>query len=435
MAAIPSSEARLGAPPLLETCKKLAIKIITRTKYARSLDRSRNPSKNSSSNRSKLEIDDFGSLPFRLAKPLLAKVQTAEQLYRIEQNSPLYIGETKCFWIDLIKRDVADASSDSIPEPKNPASWYKVYKKLVRESDKRVDDDAQILQAALKGLEEKKMERTSIVVDPRTVPKLPRMHGMRVDKTGLRRVPEKPSDLRFTSGSKTKMVTGKDVLERARQEARERSNLIGKNAVLARPSHMLGSGASRVRQAPPGLTEAHRRPQDRQSPAAPGPKVIAPRRPMGNAAAAATAVKRDPTTPHKYTPEEREARLKAIKSGKSLSPSSTTTASTTAMKPTTTRPPRRLESSPAPHAPSSTSSSPPSKRKRDLAPEQESIDDLFDDTPVAKKAKASSPAPHPPSRSGTSTPVQGTTADGRPIVRVKKPPVDIFMRRPHHRVR
>ncbi|MCJ1328544.1 hypothetical protein MMC10_005221 [Thelotrema lepadinum] len=351
-------------------------------------------------------IDDLGSLPFRLAKPLLFKVQTAAQLHRIEQNSPHFIGETGELWLDLIKRDVPNWQSKH-HEPRNPESWHKVYKKLVRESDQEIAEDALILQASLKGLEAKRNERTSKVVDSRTVPKLPRVHGMRVDPAVFKRkAPEKLSDLRFTSGSKTKMVTGKDVILRARREARERSNFTGQHAVLARPTHMLQNKATRVRDAPLGLVEAHQRSSG--SPATDSRsgtpiRVIAPRKPSN---LAKSTDPNDPNVPHKYTREEREARLKAIATGKPIpKPPTSTSASTN---------PQTL--------PLSSSSSPKRKRDNDSPP----MDDIFGETDTARK---NNPPVKRQKSSSPPIPKPSAAPNSRPRAMVRKAPVDIFMRR------
>ena len=357
----------------------------------------------------------------------------------MEQNSPHFIGETRELWLELIKRDVPNWQSKP-HEPRNPASWHKVYKKLVKESDKEIDEDALILQATLQGLEQKRNERTSKVVDSRTVPKLPRVHGMRTDPAVFRRkVPEKPSDLRFTSGSKTKMVTGKDVILRARREARERSNFTGHHAVLARPTHTLQNKASRIRDAPIGLVEARQRSSG--SPATDSRsgtpiRVIAPRKMSMNPCDPIS-----PANPHKYTREEREARLKAIANGKPIArpPSSSAHA-----------PPKAtLKSVPS-------SSSMPQKRKHiDDAPSasKNSMETLFDNTPTAeddlfgeadpapkivtnkkKEVPQSAVSPPPAKRPKSSSPPLpkpsgGGIIDNRPRAVVRRAPVDIFMRK------
>ncbi|KAI4149868.1 MAG: hypothetical protein LQ340_004394 [Diploschistes diacapsis] len=415
----------MPAPSLLDLCKRQAGRMIN-------------------------HIDDFGSMPYRLAKPLLIKVHTAEQLHRIEQNSPHFIGDTHELWLDLIKRDVPNWRSKP-HEPSNPASWHKVYRKLVRESDREVDEDAQILQASLKTIEEERLKRTSKVVDSRTVPKLPRMHGMRVEGVKHARfVHEKPSDLRFTSGSKTKMVTGRDVLERARREARERSHFTGKNAVLARPSHRLGERATTVRHAPQGLVESHHRPENPAGSVPDGFKVIAPRK--RSTAAAGPMRAADPNVPHKFTAEEREARLRAIASGKPL-PASASSSST----------------------PKPSLANLPAAQKRKRQGPSASVNDLFDDTDTldpnpdtaadalfddaARAAGFSGPSTTTPpqakrrrSNSNSSPHNTGVTgggggsgsghaggspapADRRPRAAVAKAAVDIFMRKPRRAVR
>ena len=121
------------------------------------------------------------------------------------------------------------------------------------------------------------------------------------------------SVLSFGSGSKTKMLTGKGVLDRARREAKELSVFSGRKSLLATPTHKLHTQASIVRQAPQGLLDEHRRPRP---PTYEDAKPIAIRAPRKPSIAGTTSV------PTGQTTEEKERRLKALTKIQSAQPSS-----------------------------------------------------------------------------------------------------------------
>jgi len=162
------------------------------------------------------------------------------------------------------------------------------------------------------GIKNERAKHTSKVVDPRLVrlPKLPRMGGMRVEggrPKATTAAHGNPSLLTFTSGSKTKTLTGKGVLDKARREARELSLFTAKKSVLATPTHKLNDKATHIRSAPQGLVEEHRRPVVPLAKDSTPKKttVIAPRR--------RNAAEQSSSSPSRsMTLEERERRFKAL---------------------------------------------------------------------------------------------------------------------------
>ncbi|CAF9903046.1 MAG: hypothetical protein GOMPHAMPRED_000074 [Gomphillus americanus] len=288
-------------------------------------------------------IDDLGDMPFRIAEPLLKKVQTAAQLHRIEQNCPQFVGATRNIWIVLFKRDLPQWDGT---EPKNPKSWYKLYQNLVMAETKATEEDALILKATMDKLAAEKGDRqihTTNLLHRSKVRGVKTKLGQSIDQ----------STLRFNGGSRTKMATGKDVLARARREARERSQALNNHSILARPTHTLNQRATSVRQAPTGLVQRHQ--QEQTSPAL----NLSP------------SAKLENNAPRKMTPSEREARLRAINTEVKYTqqtqtlPKLNNSAYPVARTATNTgliRPPRARESA---------------KRKHD---DMDDMDDLFGDT-------------------------------------------------------
>ena len=225
------------------------------------------------------------------------------------------------------------------------------------------------------GLKNERAKHTSKVVDPKTVPRLPRMGGMRVEGGRTRTTHTSignPAVLSFTSGSKTKTLTGKGVLEKARREARELSLFSARKSLLATPTHKLTGKASQVRTAPQGLLDDHKRPAMPMyaDPNARPTTIVAPRR-----RSTVDNVK-PPVGP---SVQDREARLKSI-----TSPSTTSTSSLT-----------------VPRTQNTSAIFPPPRSS-----------DSTDPSPVYK-----APRPKPPSQDGKGSRPPGKT----------KPPVDPFM--------
>ena len=160
----------------------------------------------------------------------------------------------------------------------------------------------------MEGIKNEKAKHTSKVVDPRTVPKLPRMGGMRVEGGRSKASSSSSanlSTLRFTSGSKTRVLTGSGVMAKVRREGKEMSLFSSKNSHLTTPTHQLSNKATQIRKVPQGLVEDHRRPAAPLSidPSSKSITIFAPRR--RNTA-------NEVASPNGLTFEEREMRLRAL---------------------------------------------------------------------------------------------------------------------------
>ncbi|MCJ1383281.1 hypothetical protein MMC17_006394 [Xylographa soralifera] len=252
-------------------------------------------------------ITDVGDIPYDLVRPILLKLENPEQLHVLEEASPQLYGADEEIWRSFIARDIPKWESKP-HEPKNPKNWYKVYRKLRLESQNEVDADAELLKAKMEGIKNEKAKHTSKIVDPRTVPKLPRMGGMRVEGGRSKSGPSSSnnlSSLRFTSGSKTKVLTGSGVIAKVRREGKEMSLFSSKNSHLTTPTHKLSDKATQIRQVPQGLVEDHRRPVA-PLPTKPSSKpttIFAPRRRNTGG---------EISSPLGLTFEEREKRLRAL---------------------------------------------------------------------------------------------------------------------------
>ncbi|KAI4093382.1 MAG: hypothetical protein LQ344_002970 [Seirophora lacunosa] len=199
-------------------------------------------------------LTDIGDIPYAIIRPVLLKIENPKQLQLLEEASPQLYGADEEIWISLIKRDIPNAES-KLTYPKNPKTWWKTYGKLRTEYDAEVEDDAVMLRNAFAGIKSAKDKRQVQVMEG--TPKIPKLDGMQFAHAAeYNRVKKPVKDvrptsqvLRFTNGSKTKVLTGKGVMDKARREAQDMSRFRSQH-VLATPTHKLNDLASRVAQAP-----------------------------------------------------------------------------------------------------------------------------------------------------------------------------------------
>ena len=139
----------------------------------------------------------------------------------LEENSPHLRDSTAELWRDFIRRDVpayAGAGGAAIPEPANPHSWAKVYRKLQREAAREAERDAAALEAAMTGLQAAKDARTTTTFARPVAGLLPGTKRRAAADAKLR---AKTSGTRgvLQSGGRVKKVTGSAMLDKVRREA------------------------------------------------------------------------------------------------------------------------------------------------------------------------------------------------------------------------
>ncbi|KAI9843834.1 MAG: hypothetical protein M1837_006095 [Sclerophora amabilis] len=365
-------------------------------------------------------IVDIGDAPYPIVRDVLVKIRDPEQLRQIEINSPQIWGEDGEIWQNLIKCNLPQKESNS-HTPKDPRNWYKVYRvclpglhissgaltnlyqKLHKEHQAAILKDAEVLKAAMDGIKTERASHTSKLVDMKSLPQNLRKHtavGSRDRSTGNSRGGS--SILTFGSGTRTKNMTGRQVVDKARRDAREQGIFSGRRCALNTPTHQLSSKASAVKSVPKGLPDA-----DRAMP----PTMFAPKRKIP-ASKATPPSDRSTATPNGLSIEERERRLKAFTSS---SPS-------TKHAPAATK----RDSSGNPTSTATVAASSPPSPSCD-------IDSLFSEAPrtyhKVPRLKPVSPYRSPPS--GSPEPNGGSKglASSSPTPpRKAKPAVDPFMR-------
>ncbi|KAL2358376.1 RNA polymerase II transcription factor SIII subunit A-domain-containing protein [Cryomyces antarcticus] len=242
-------------------------------------------------------ITDVGDLPYHLLRPILLKIENPEQLREIETASPQICGHDAELWRAFMKRDIPNWEKKP-HEPRNPNSWGKVYRKLLREDEEEQRQSEEVLRAALNiRKEEKEKNQATIihkVIDPEKRKARP---AAKSSSTAL---------LSFGGGSRTKTNTAQGVLDRARRETQEARN--ARNSALAMPTHLLNVKASQVRQAPRGMVVGYNRPAP---PKIIGSSVSRPA-PIFISRPVVTDRDRALNAAIKSEREERERRLKAL---------------------------------------------------------------------------------------------------------------------------
>ncbi|KAI7548459.1 hypothetical protein KC331_g4391 [Hortaea werneckii] len=100
-------------------------------------------------------ITDVSDIPYDLLRPVLKKIINPSHLREIEQNSA-HIGDADAeLWRAFIARDIPNWQ-EKIIEPKNPRSWWKVHRKLVREEERAKEEQEAQLAAAMSGIKQEK---------------------------------------------------------------------------------------------------------------------------------------------------------------------------------------------------------------------------------------------------------------------------------------
>ncbi|KAL8719467.1 MAG: hypothetical protein Q9225_003538 [Loekoesia sp. 1 TL-2023] len=275
-------------------------------------------------------LTDIGDIPYNVIRPVLLKIENPKQLQLLEEASPQLYGVDGEIWIALIKRDIPDAEKRML-YPKNPKSWWKVYRKMRQVYETEAQEDAARLKAAFTGLKSEKDKRQILVKEG--IPHIPKLDGMQFAHAAeYNRIKKPVKIIRPTStvlsfgagaGSKTRVLTGKGVMDKARREAQEMSRRRSQSS-MAVPTHKLSSLATQIREAPKHMVEEYRR-----ASASP-PKLADPpiRKPAIFVPPKRQVERKDEScSSGVMTLEEKERRLRALTNPNSAAKAATTTSS------------------------------------------------------------------------------------------------------------
>ncbi|KAL1999837.1 hypothetical protein VTN02DRAFT_3896 [Thermoascus thermophilus] len=327
-------------------------------------------------------LNDIGEMPYSLARPFLLKIESPGQLRFLEQRSPHIMQDDKELWLEFIKRDIPEWERFDLPEESD--CWYDVYRDLLEQVQRRVDEDAEKMKLALEGINSERSKHGSkFIVDRRSI-RLPKerptakqryaSHDRRMG--GIPPVFVNRSDGAFLVGCR------RPELPRSQTPKKGSPFAVKRNKALAVPTHRLSNKASQIKQVPRALIEDHKTPARPQLPSRPVPagSAVAPKSPS------ASIPKTSSASDSSASLREREARLRALTSRKpGASPNALPRAVSPPSRPITNPPP----TNPAPER--AASFSPPASASHGM-PESS----LKSDGEGSRSPPAVAAAPRPP---------------------------------------
>ncbi|KAJ9623965.1 hypothetical protein H2203_005412 [Taxawa tesnikishii (nom. ined.)] len=280
------------------------------------------------------------------ASSLFLMAQRCYQLRLIEQSSPQIAGADAELWLAFVKRDIPNWEAKLI-EPKNPASWWKVYKKLMKEDNaQRMAAEEQLKAAMNRHKNDKTSHSTKIL---HTV--IPQANKVRWG--GESRGPAMGQRaLANAKDTKAKLT----ILKRQINHEQRR-----REATHAIPFQALSQKRSQVQQAPKDMINQYKKPTTPApaasrnlnrdpAPAARNPVFVSRPGPLGERDRALNAAMREEAAKR----QAMEERLRRIKSGNSAaaasaSPSTSRNATPSgSQQPQPAQPSRTSTASPAP---------------------------------------------------------------------------------------
>ncbi|KAK5168624.1 uncharacterized protein LTR77_005933 [Saxophila tyrrhenica] len=219
---------------------------------------------------------EVGDMPYDVAYPILRKLTDPNQLRRIEEASPHIADRSKDLWISFIARDIP-FWREKLLEPRNPRSWWKVYRKMVREEAHAKEEQEAQLAAAMKGEQKKKQDNqlnfvNKIISYPKGADLPPGKHH----------APQPPKPIR----PKLKNAkTGSDVINTIRKESKLASTMKGTNSRALQPvmgkmangqlTRRFFSSKSQIPRAPQSMIDQHQQAKKRPTPSPPARVVPA----------------------------------------------------------------------------------------------------------------------------------------------------------------
>ena len=372
-------------------------------------------------------LQDVGDMSYDLVKPILKKVDNPQQLRTIEIASPHIADHDAELWKAFIARDIPEWK-EKIMEPKNPQSWWKVYRKLIREEQRKKEEQEEQLKMSMIGIDKKKeVNQTQFV--QKVIPHQSRgtcfADGIPNPRFNNQGKEKKPALQNATKG--------KDILNAIRKQSSNAQR--EKGMTWTQPAKTLLPGAkSQVKQAPRAMVRDHTKPpptplaSQQDQVRRPAPKVFVPRH--------------APTTTHEKALKDalraeqarKEERLRALASGGAKA---TSTSSQTASAPcanTTAALPSRGPSSQTTSTPRTSTSAalpwPAPSSHPGSAPRANTTATLPSPAPSSQSPrKALSPAPqqHSPAVAAGIKRKLSPSPAPQPMLKRSSTPTSIFM--------
>ena len=296
-------------------------------------------------------MQDVGDMSYELVRPILKQIDNPQQLRNIEIASPHIADQDAELWKAFIARDILQWE-EKIIEPKNPASWWKVYRKLIREEERAKEEQEAQLRATMMGITKQKQENQT-----QFVPKV--IHQDVKSKAFAYGVPNSRagSSGQIKTPTLQNAKTGDQVLRALRKQSAVATRQKGLSSTVFQPAKtMLPNARIQIAKPPQAMVREYAKPvplavarnkaQAEGRETKPAAQIFAPRQ-------RTTVQDRSLSNALREEQAKKEARLRALTGVKpaAASPSSTTTsepapASATVPRspPAPTRSPPRVES-------------------------------------------------------------------------------------------
>lgn len=127
------------------------------------------------------DIVDFGTMPYEVALNVLKTIKNPAQLREIEENCPHIADSDAELWKAFIVRDIPNWESKMI-YPQNPRSWWKVYRKLMRQEE--------LIEAAQEDALRKQLAKDTIKKSEQSTTYVPQVVSFAATKTDARIHPQ-----------------------------------------------------------------------------------------------------------------------------------------------------------------------------------------------------------------------------------------------------
>lgn len=120
-------------------------------------------------------------MPYEVAYNVLKTIKNPAQLHEIEENCPHIADADAELWKAFIVRDIPNWEEKMI-YPKNPRSWWKVYRKLIREEE--------LIEAAQEEALRKQLIRNTIMKSEQSATYVPQVVSFAATRDDARNGPE-----------------------------------------------------------------------------------------------------------------------------------------------------------------------------------------------------------------------------------------------------
>ncbi|KAK0667601.1 hypothetical protein QBC41DRAFT_278631 [Cercophora samala] len=126
------------------------------------------------------KISSFGDMPGHLLQPILRAVKTAEHLHQLEQEADESIYEISAsHWKHLIQRDFKTLAAQYGWEPKDPKSWYKVYKKYETVHTQQIEEATDAFKKKMEDVNGQRTSRQAKIISVPESRRLPLHYSQR----------------------------------------------------------------------------------------------------------------------------------------------------------------------------------------------------------------------------------------------------------------